>query len=407
MGCQLATSAVVIRRADHALAVALFLVTTSTVAFPSQGVWNQQHSHSHVSRQTAIKRATPRKPLKLQIPKINDSNTIEPIGPSAVGEAVIRASILLDRLKFSPGEISQNYTDNLSKAVQAYQIANRLTATGNVDPTTWTKLNQAQVTTLVDNGQQDIKSADDSLRTGESTRGLKPSDFQAITKYIILLEDVSGPFTKLPRVRGPNAGERLMLREAKLNQLNYESPLELLAEKFHSSPRLLVDLNPGKSFEKAGTQINVPNVLTPDPPQAGSIMVDGSTKSLSVLDSTGQMLAFYPATVGSEHDPLPVGTWKIAEITRYPHFKYNPKLFWDSENKHPKASVPPGPNNPVGIVWIGLSKEHYGIHGTPDPSKIGVTQSHGCIRLTNWDALELSKIIHIGTTAVLKEPGGS
>jgi lipoprotein-anchoring transpeptidase ErfK/SrfK len=133
--------------------------------------------------------------------------------------------------------------------------------------------------------------------------------------------------------------------------------------------------------------------------------VDASTKSVTPLDGIGKILAFYPATVGSQHDPLPVGNWKIVEVTRYPHFKYNPNLFWDAQNKNPRATLPPGPNNPVGVVWIGLSKEHYGIHGTPEPSKIGVTQSHGCIRLTNWDALELSKIVHVDTPAILKAPG--
>jgi lipoprotein-anchoring transpeptidase ErfK/SrfK len=99
---------------------------------------------------------------------------------------------------------------------------------------------------------------------------------------------------------------------------------------------------------------------------------------------------------------LPVGTWKITEVSWYPHFKYNPKLFWDADDKNPRAVLAPGPRNPVGIVWIGLSKEHYGIHGTPDPSKIGLTTSHGCIRLTNWDAAELGKAVHVGTPVILE-----
>ena len=329
-----------------------------------------------------------------------------PIGPSSEGEAVVRASILLDRIKFSPGEINQAYTENLSRAVTAYQLANGLPATGNVDPTTWTKLNQAQATSDSKDQNHDLAASQSGPLTADAERNPQPSAIPAITTYIVLLEDVKGPFTRLPRVNGPNTGEKFMLREAKLRELNYQSPIELLAEKFHSSPRLLTELNPGKALNKAGVQINVPNVLTADPPPASSIVVDGSSKSVSALDSAGKPIAFYPATVGSQHDPLPVGEWKITEVIRYPHFKYNPTLFWDAEDKHPRAILAPGPNNPVGVVWIGLSKEHYGIHGTPEPSKIGVSQSHGCIRLTNWDALELSKIVRIGTTAVLKTSGG-
>ncbi len=227
----------------------------------------------------------------------------------------------------------------------------------------------------------------------------------ALTTYIIALEDVAGPFVPLPRVAGRDAGERLMLREAKLSRLNYESPLQLLAEKFHSSPGLLVEFNPGKRFNKAGEKITVPNVLTPEPAPAASVIVDGAASSVTAFDSGGKILAFYPATVGSVHDPLPVGNWTIEEVSWYPKFKYNPQLFWDAENKNPRATLPPGPKNPVGVVWIGLSKKHYGIHGTPNPSLIGVTQSHGCVRLTNWDAAELGKIVRVGTPVTLKDDG--
>ena len=192
-----------------------------------------------------------------------------------------------------------------------------------------------------------------------------------------------------------------MLREAKFVRLNYGSPLELLAEKFHASPGLLIELNPAKKFNKAGEKIAVPNVLTPDPPEAASVIVHGLTHEVITVDRNGKTLAFYPATVGSEHDPLPVGNWRVEDVQNYPKFNYNPNLFWDAENKTPRATVPPGPRNPVGTVWIGLSKKHYGIHGTPVPSRIGLTQSHGCIRLTNWDAAELGKTVRIGTPVVI------
>ena len=131
--------------------------------------------------------------------------------------------------------------------------------------------------------------------------------------------------------------------------------------------------------------------------------MDGSDTSVSALDADRKAIAWFPATIGSEHDPLPAGTWKILGVKRNPRFHYNPDLFWDSRENDKRATIPPGPNNPVGVVWISLSKEHYGIHGAPEPSKIGYTQSHGCIRLTNWDALKLANIVKPGTPAVLKE----
>jgi lipoprotein-anchoring transpeptidase ErfK/SrfK len=348
---------------------------------------------------------------------------------------------LLDRVKFSSGEISKTYSSNLKKAIQAFQSASGLPSTGDMDSATWAALNGDQGTkgqvekkqgegaqnspTPQQNGTPKQTSARARQPQSSSNQGAPQgsgqtpqsqtstpqqpsqpqsdaSQLQALTTYIIAFEDVAGPFTQLPQVTGRDRGERLMLREAKLKRLNYASPLELLAEKFHSNPRLLVELNAGKRLDKAGGKIVVPNVLTPDPAQAASVTVDGSVQSVTALGSSGKILAFYPATVGSEHDPLPVGNWSIDEIRWYPKFKYNPNLFWDSENKKPRAMLPPGPRSPVGVVWIGLSKKHYGIHGTPAPSRIGVAQSHGCIRLTNWDATELGKIVRVGTPVLIR-----
>jgi len=115
------------------------------------------------------------------------------------------------------------------------------------------------------------------------------------------------------------------------------------------------------------------------------------------------MIAQYPCTSGSEHDPLPIGDWKVTGVFKNPKFNYNPDLFWDAKPKDSKATIAPGPNNPVGVVWIDLSKEHYGIHGTPSPGQIGHTESHGCIRLTNWDALELAGLVEKGTPVSLVE----
>jgi lipoprotein-anchoring transpeptidase ErfK/SrfK len=402
----------------------------------------------------------PRKGSRLDASRINDPNTQDQIGAHSEGDAVVRAAILLDRIHFSPGEITSSYNENLGKAIAAFQSASGLPAIGQMDAATWQALNADQDKGRVEpvqgqqnqlqggqpsnpgappppagspaqqrntpspgsqqantpqaggqspqQGQDQGNSQTRATPQGQPTASAQPPGSQtavtpALITYTIAKADIAGPFTRLPQVAGRNAGERLMLREARLPRLNYSSPLELLAEKFHSSSKLLAELNPDKNFKKEGEQIEVPNVLTSPPPPAAKVIADAATRSVTSLDAGGGTLAFYPATVGSTHDPLPVGNWKVVEIRWHPKFKYNPKLFWDSADKHPRATLPAGPKGPVGVVWIGLSKEHYGLHGTPNPSTIGRTESHGCIRLTNWDATELAHTVRPGTPVVLEE----
>ena len=321
-------------------------------------------------RRGSHEEAKSRRKARLDAAKINNPDTRDSVGPHSEGEAVVRAAILLSRLKFSPGEITSSYSDNLAKAIAAFQSVSGLSAMGAVDAATWTALNAAQPTRYPERVQQNSggpgregtlkatvrpTTADEQVVQAPTiTADMPGSPPLAVATYVITLQDVSGPFTKFPRIRGRDAGQRQLLREARLPRLNFESPLDLLAEKFHSSARLLLQLNPGRRFDKAGEKIQVPNVLTSPPPQAGSVVVDASTHSVTVLDTGARVLAFYPATVGSEHDPLPVGNWKVAGVKWYPEFKYNPNLFWDSEDKHPRAIIPAGPRSPVGVVWIGL-----------------------------------------------------
>jgi lipoprotein-anchoring transpeptidase ErfK/SrfK len=395
----------------RAAAILIFLA----VVLPA---WAQRPSARTRERANSENRKSTRVP-RLDISKINDPNTRDTVGPHSEGDAVVRAEVLLDRIKFSPGEIGTTYDDNFAKSVAAFQAASGLPAMGSVDLATWAALNDDQAAGHVQQRQS-------QPQPNQSSHGAQPQQSSqpngqvnpqnqnqtapppAVISYTILPEDVAGPFTTIPEVGGGrDRGERMLLREARFRQLNYASPLQLLAEKFHSTPRLLVELNPAKTFKEEGEQIQVPNVLTPALQQASSVVVDASTHSVTALDGSGKILAFYPATVGSQHDPLPVGNWTVKEIKRYPKFKYNPNLFWDSEDKRPRATLPPGPRNPVGVVWIGLSKEHYGIHGTPQPSLIGQTQSHGCIRLTNWDASELAGMVKVGTPILLEEGAAS
>jgi lipoprotein-anchoring transpeptidase ErfK/SrfK len=214
-----------------------------------------------------------------------------------------------------------------------------------------------------------------------------------------------------------------MVKKASLPALSYTSVKEMLAERFHTSPAMLDRLNP-KATYKQGDVINVPNVEPylvtganataganapkPDAARATApkpdvvVIVTDKTKTLTVQDAAGNVILHAPVTTGSANDPLPIGEWKVNGVQRNPTFNYNPDLFWDANPKHTKAKIAPGPNNPVGTVWIDLSKEHYGIHGTPEPSRIGHTESHGCIRLTNWDAARVASLVAPGTKVILR-----
>ncbi|HWR53449.1 MAG TPA: L,D-transpeptidase family protein [Bryobacteraceae bacterium] len=292
---------------------------------------------------------------------MNDGNSAPDLGPGAEGEPVLRAQILLARSHFSPGEINTKFGPTATKAVRAFQAARGLPQTGTVDAATWKALNADQA--------------------------------PAVILYALTDHDEAGPFGKIPRD---------MIAKAKLKRLGYSSPSEALGERFHVNPGVLQRLNPGKSLRKPGTEIVVPNVLVSPPLEASQIVVNGTEGSVTAFDAAGKLLAWYAATTGSEHDPLPVGNWKILGKSFSPKFHYNPDLFWDATGAQSKATIAPGPNNPVGMVWIDLSKKHYGIHGTPEPSEVGTSTSHGCIRLTNWDAVELAHMVKPGTPAILK-----
>jgi lipoprotein-anchoring transpeptidase ErfK/SrfK len=284
------------------------------------------------------------------------------VSTGRAGSAVARAQILLDRAHFSGGEIDGNFGLNLRKTVAAYQQDRQLSPTGIVDAATWAALNSDTAPVLME--------------------------------YTITAEDEMGPFVTIPTE---------LMEQAKLPALGYSSPIEELAERFHVSPALLRALNAGADFTKPQQSLTVPNVLMLPPGRAANVVVSKSESSVRAYDADGKLLAFYAATIGSQYDPLPVGEWRIRGVSRNPEFHYNSSLFWDAKSPDEKAVIQPGPNNPVGLVWIDLSKEHYGIHGTPEPSMIGHTTSHGCIRLTNWDAVELAAMVKPGTPAVLKE----
>jgi lipoprotein-anchoring transpeptidase ErfK/SrfK len=249
-----------------------------------------------------------------------------------------------------------------------------------------------------------------------------PAD--AFQRYQITAEDAAGPFAK----RIPQDLEQ----QAMLPALSYQSVAEALAERFHTTPDVLKTHNPQAAFA-AGETIAVPAVKpmvrpaaqrpaeggatgttgragasrassNPDASQKPDVVVrvSRSAGALTVRDATDRIVFFAPVTTGTAHDPLPLGEWKVNAVRYNPTFQYNPDLFWDADPSHSKATIKAGPNNPVGLVWIDISKEHYGLHGSPEPAAIGRTQSHGCVRLTNWDAIALADLVKPGTRVIFE-----
>jgi lipoprotein-anchoring transpeptidase ErfK/SrfK len=331
---------------------------------------------------------------------------------------IMQMQVVLERLGFAPGVIDNKEGLSLRNALSAFQQANNLSVTGKPDEATrsalarWSNIPATRVVTI-------------------------PEDFAA------------GPFQPVPKEPSD---------QAKMQALGYGSLEEKLAERFHTTPEVLRLLNPGGApagakggapapapapqasaapsgqptsqqpapqLFRAGQQIRVPNTGADaiDPggiddaawlatmrnlgvgtqqPTVEKVVVSKSKGTLMAYDGQGKLVAAFTATMGSEHDPLPLGEWKIKGIARNPPFNYNPDLFWDADPGDKKEKLPPGPNGPVGVVWIDLSKEHYGIHGTPEPQTVGRAESHGCVRLTNWDAARLAQMVKPGAVALFE-----
>jgi lipoprotein-anchoring transpeptidase ErfK/SrfK len=298
-------------------------------------------------------------PLDLQA--VNDAQWKAPspaVEKGRIAANLIKAQVLLDRAHFSPGEIDGKTGTNFKKALAAFAASRSLNSGSELTEEAWRELASA---------------------------GSDP----VLTEYTISDQDVRGPFVR----HIPANLEKMK----DLASLGYTNAREKIAEKFHMSPHLLAALNPRKKFDKAGDKIVVASVGPGDlPEKVVRIEVDKSDQVVKVFGRDQKLLAFYPATVGSTEKPAPSGRLKVTSVSKNPTYRYNPDYAFAGVRAKKPFTIKPGPNNPVGSVWIGLSAEGYGIHGTPDPANIGKTESHGCVRLTNWDALALSSAVAKG-----------
>ena len=272
--------------------------------------------------------------------------------------AGVRLQVLLAKAHFSPGEIDGKFGENAKKALRAYAEA------------------------------QQLPSAD--RPTEEVWKALRADDRPVTSDYTITDKDVAGPFLK----KLPSKMEDMK----DIPELGYTSPREAIAEKFHMSEQLLTALNPGKKFDRAGETIVVTDTAVGvESAKADRVEVDKARQTVKLFDKSNTLIGFYPATVGSEEKPSPSGTLKVTKVSRNPTYRYNPDYKFKGVRSKKPFTIKPGPNNPVGTVWISLSEEGYGIHGTPAPGKVSKTESHGCVRLTNWDAERVAASVAKGT----------
>lgn len=300
--------------------------------------------------------------------------------------ATLSVQVALDRLGFSPGVIDGKEGQSLKLAIKGFQLANDLPESGELDDAT--------------------KAALDRNPAVPPTRRVTiPADFANQSFVPNLPEDAAA--------------------QAQLPALGYRDLMEALAERFHTTPETLVALNSADTAIGAGKTIIVPNIaeamppraedatrgwdktlaslgIAPEQPEVERIVVDKSQGWLRAYGADDRLVAQYPVTTGSEQDPLPLGDWTVKGVARNPDYSFDPTLLRNESDDQEKEMLKPGPNSPVGVVWIDLSKEHYGIHGTPEPASIGRAESNGCVRLTNWDAARLAQMVKPGVKVLFQ-----
>ncbi len=302
-------------------------------------------------------------PETAETPTIIIEEPLEPSMDFTAREDVAALQILLDRGGASPGVVDGKFGSNVDKAIVAYN-----SITGH-----------------------NLKSTD----TAGIKQALAASGGDPFTTYTITAADAAGPFVaSVPEDYS---------EKAKLDKLGYTSTSEMLAEKFHMDEGYLKSLNPEANFGRVGTILRVANIGAPVKTKVARIVADKPGKQVRAFDADDKLVAVYPATIGSSDTPSPTGTHAVARVAFDPEYTYNPKINFKQGENDQILTIPPGPNGPVGSIWIALDKPTYGIHGTPEPSTIGKTESHGCVRLTNWDAQELAKLVSAGVSVEFAE----
>jgi lipoprotein-anchoring transpeptidase ErfK/SrfK len=309
-------------------------------------------------------------------------NWVAPGTPgSRINGQLFHAQVLLDGAGFSSGVIDGRSGSSFKQALRGFQESRGIKTSGELDRDTKVALLQANKPAVIN-----VK--------------LTPED--VVSNFVY-------PFPRKPE------------EQARLKFLGYRNMLEKLAERYHTDPDTIIALNGPEARIGVGQTLKLPNVLPKSrdygdvkadyahvmsvlnvegaPPQGDHIVVDKSDAALKVYEAGINLIGQFPVTTCSSHDPLPIGEWMVTTYSFRPPFNYQPDLFWDVSDDKAEQKLPPGPNGPVGVAWLDLTKEHYGIHGTPEPSTIGKTQSHGCLRLTNWDVLRLSRMLKPGFTA--------
>lgn len=340
--------------------------------------WRGVFQNVNVQRQAPAPQAT--KPPEIQVTfapngkeafarpivpaAINSAPVVVPIKGDMSGPSVLKTQVYLDRLHFSVGALDGRWGRNSAIALWWYQRSRGINAAepGALDEATFRSL-------AADAGGGAV-----------------------LKEYTLTEEDLKGPFVSVPEE---------MYDKAELDCLCYESLKEKLAERFHTTMEFMDQLNAETKFSdlKAGDRIWVPNVrepLTQDRPDIARVVVSIRGNTFNAFDAQGNLIFHAPTTLGNKYDPSPNETVEVKKIVHDPHFHYQPKLFAEVPDHEPEANLNPGPNSPVGVVWVALSKPHFGVHGTSDPDSIGYASSHGCVRLTNWDAQEVARRLSPG-----------
>ncbi|MGN6497485.1 MAG: L,D-transpeptidase family protein [Tsuneonella sp.] len=363
-----------------------------------------------------------------------DDQSPVPDIPDPEQRPVMQAQVVLDRQGFGPGVIDGKMGLSTKNALSGFQEANGLPASGELDQATKAKLAQwnAIPATRVVRIPQDWGQIDyEKTPSGPAEQAkMQHLGYQSLDEKLAERFHTTVDVLKMLNPGGKPAGMTQTAMQSPVGGASpgaspTPTPSPTPSPSGTASPGAAPSAGPLPSTFAAGQLVRVPNVgadrIAPgavdDPdwqqtlqslgvgseqPQVAKVVVSKSEGTLKGYDDAGKLVAEFTVTSGSSHDPLPLGDWKVTGISRNPPFHYNPDLFWDAKATDKKATLPPGPNGPVGVVWIDLSKEHYGIHGTPEPQTIGRTESHGCVRLTNWDAARLAQMVKAGTKVVFE-----